>query len=93
MEAEKQKLILVNRENLSLNGVLSVENFDSSSIHLVTNMGDLVLNGENLHISHLNLDEGEIVIQGFLHSLEYKKSREEKSLKGKSKSLLDRILK
>lgn len=93
MESEKQKLTLIDRETLSLEGVLSVENFDSSSIYLVTNMGDLEVNGENLHISQLQLDGQQIVIQGFVQSLEYKKSKDERSVRGKSKGLLQRILK
>lgn len=87
MTEHKQALTMTNRELLTLCGVLSVENFDASVIHLVTNMGDLLVSGENLHISHLDLEQGQIGIHGVINSLEYKK------VKDKNNNLLKRLLK
>jgi len=85
-----QKLALVDRKSLDLEGVLNVDSFDEREIILDTNMGKLFLKGEGLHVVKLNLEEGTLSMQGFVSSIEYK---EGKTAKGKGKSLLKRIMK
>jgi len=85
-----QKLALIDRKQLELEGVLHVGSFDEREIVLDTTMGILFLKGEGLHIIKLNLDEGTLSVQGYISSLEYK---EGKSVRGKGKSMLSRIMK
>ena len=85
-----QKLTMVDRKYLELEGVRQVGTFDEREIVLETNMGVLFLKGEGLHIHKLNLDEGTLSIQGFVNSLEYK---EAKSARGKGINMISRIMK
>jgi len=85
-----QKLTLVDRKQLELEGVRHVGSFDEREIVLDTTMGVLYLKGEGLHISKLNLDEGTLSVQGYISSLEYK---EGKSARGRGKNMLSRIMK
>lgn len=85
-----QKLTLVDRKELELAGVSHVGSFDEREIILDTNMGMLFLKGEGLHITKLNLEEGTLNVQGYISSMEY---REGKSVRGKGKSMLSRIMK
>ena len=64
-------LILENREKLSLSGVLDVESFDEESIILHTDMGILIIKGDELHINKLNIDSSEIIIEGSINSCNY----------------------
>lgn len=89
-EKVKQKLSLLERKYLELEGVHQVDSFDEQEIVLETNMGTLFLKGEGLHIIKLNLDEGTVSIQGFLNSMEY---REVKSARSRGKNILSRIMK
>ncbi|MFZ5642733.1 MAG: sporulation protein YabP [Bacillota bacterium] len=84
-----QKLTLVDRKQLELEGVRHVGSFDEREIILDTNMGALFLKGEGLHISKLNLDEGTLSVEGYINSLEYKDS---KSARGRGKNMLSRIM-
>ncbi|MGI6512751.1 MAG: sporulation protein YabP [Syntrophomonadaceae bacterium] len=84
-------LTLSNREVLEATGVVFVNSFDDREVILDTTHGSLCLRGEELHISQLSLDEGKVVVQGKLAVIEYKSPG--KSIKGRGKSLAERILK
>jgi sporulation protein YabP len=85
-----QKLTLVDRKHLDLEGVRHVGSFDEREIVLDTNMGALFLRGEGLNITKLNLDEGTLSVQGFINAMEYK---EAKSARAKGKNMLSRLVK
>ncbi len=82
---------LVNRQKMELTGVTNVISFDEEEIVLATNMGYLAINGEELHISMLNLDEARVAIQGTVNNIGYKPQGAD--LKAKGKSMLNRLLK
>lgn len=60
-----------NREFLSLSGVSKVQSFDPKEILLETIQGGLSIKGEKLGIKHLDLKEGEVVVEGQIDSLVY----------------------
>ncbi len=84
-------LTLTNCEILEATGVTFVSSFDDREVILDTKLGPLCLKGEDLHISQLSLDEGKVVVQGRLTQIEYKSPS--KSMRGKGKNLVERILK
>lgn len=66
-----QNLILENRERLSISGVIDVESFNDENVIVDTELGVLIIRGEDLHISKLNLDNSELNIEGDISSCEY----------------------
>lgn len=66
-----QNLILENRQKLSVSGVIDVESFNDESVIVDTELGVLIVHGEDLHINKLNLDNSELVIEGEIASCEY----------------------
>lgn len=88
---ESHSLTLINRETLQATGVTFVSSFDENEVILDTTMGPLCLKGEDLHIVQLSLEEGQVVVQGKLSLLEYRVAQ--KSMKGKGKNFMERILK
>lgn len=66
-----QNLILENREKLSISGVIDVESFNDECVIVETELGGLIIRGEDLHISKLNLDSSELNIEGEIISCEY----------------------
>lgn len=87
----QHSLQLVDRKNIELTGVASVNNFDEEQIILETSMGFLVIVGDSLHITMLNLEDGKVAIQGNVTSMEYKALGAD--FKTKSKSLINRLFK
>ena len=68
-------LILKDRKELTLTGVTDVDSFDENSIVAYTDYGELTVNGNNLHISTLNTDTGELNIDGEVSSMIYLENR------------------
>ena len=64
-------IILENRNNLTVSGIKKVENFDEDNIVLITEMGELTIKGENLHISKMDVDLGDMKIDGKIVGLVY----------------------
>ena len=65
------RLELDSRERLVVTGVEEVERFDEEEIVMRTTAGTLVVGGTELHIGKLNLDGGELHVDGSIHTLLY----------------------
>ncbi|RQD78549.1 MAG: sporulation protein YabP [Candidatus Syntrophonatronum acetioxidans] len=88
---QRHRLSIDNREYMEISGVLHVDSFDDEEILLETELGLLAVRGEELHIKHLNLEEGELNIEGFILELAYSEERGTQGLRGKGKGLLERL--
>ena len=66
-----QNIILEDRSKLSISGVEQVDNFNENTISLGTVRGGIMIKGENLNISKLNLDDGNVIIDGTINSITY----------------------
>ncbi len=64
-------LILKDRSQLTVSGVTDVDSFDENLITAYTDYGELTIKGEELHISVLNIDTGDLSIEGKISSLVY----------------------
>ncbi len=65
------KIILNNRKTGSFTGVLDVISFDISEILLETEQGMLNVKGKDLHVNRLNLEKGEVDIEGNIDAFSY----------------------
>lgn len=76
------KLILERRQGGIITGVQDVHSFDEKEILLMTEEGRLSVRGEQLHVRQLNLEKGEVELEGRVDSLTYlgKKPEKEESL-------------
>ncbi|SDY57309.1 sporulation protein YabP [Proteiniborus ethanoligenes] len=68
---KSNNIILEDREKLGISGVEYVESFNDNTIILFTSKGGLTIKGASLNISKLNLDDGNVTIQGIINSLNY----------------------
>lgn len=73
-----QNIILENRRKIAISGVLDVDSFDEHSIILLTDLGILEVNGADIKIEKLNLENGEISASGEFDNIEYVTDRIEK---------------
>ena len=71
MKPKTQSLMLENRERLNITGVIDVESFNDENVIVETELGILIVRGEDLHISKLNIDNSELNIEGDIVSCEY----------------------
>ncbi len=66
------------RALISITAVRDVESFNDAEIELVTDSGDLRIEGNGLHITRLSLDDGQVVVEGELVALEYSDTEEQR---------------
>lgn len=88
--AKSHKVLLINRDSGAFSGVVDVLSFDVAEILLETDMGMLLIKGQDLHVNRLSLEKGEIDIEGRIDSLTYS---EIKSAGKQAESFLGRLFK
>lgn len=88
--AKSHKVLLANRKSGAFSGVIDVLSFDVAEILLETELGMLLIKGNDLHVNNLNLEKGEIDIEGRIDSLSYS---EVKNAGKRAESLLGRLFK
>lgn len=64
-------LILEDRRTLTVSGVEDIDSFDEETVVLLTDLGELTVKGEGLHINKLNVDTGELHVEGSIHTMLY----------------------
>lgn len=74
---EHHFLHMEGREQLTVAGVEDVDRFDETGIVMTTSAGTLIITGSNLHIGQLNLDGGELHVDGQIDALQYEDDRRE----------------
>ena len=68
---DKHKIIMDERRDIQISGVIDVLSFDEESVFMETDMGTLMVRGISLHVNKLNLDEGIVSIDGEIEAIEY----------------------
>ena len=64
-------LELTERKKAVVRGVQAVDSFNEQMVTLITTGGALTLLGSGLHVSHLSLEEGQLLVEGEIAALEY----------------------
>ena len=70
-EAGTHKLSLIGRKALSLTGVKEVISFDAKEVILETVQGVLLLRGDEMNVTRLLVEKGEVDLEGRIDSMVY----------------------
>ena len=76
-------IIMENRKELRVSGVKDIDSFTESRIVLSTIMGELVIKGQDLHVSVLEAETGDFSMTGKIKSLCYNNFSSSDNLFGK----------
>ncbi len=66
-----QNLILENRKSLSISGITDVDSFDEKAICLYTQLGELTIQGKELHIDSMSVETGDMTVTGDIWAIVY----------------------
>lgn len=66
-----QNIIMENRKKISITGVEDIESFNEERIVLYTLCGVVIVDGHNMHINKLCIENGETDISGDIDSVVY----------------------
>jgi sporulation protein YabP len=72
---------MIDRNQIYLTGINKIDSFDSEEFLMESNMGNILLKGEDLEIVRLDTHDGNVRIKGIVNSIAYindnKKRKEE----------------
>ncbi|MEG0132869.1 MAG: sporulation protein YabP [Clostridium sp.] len=88
LENKKSFFTLENRKKMTLDGVLEIISFNEDQIIIVTVLGDMDIRGEELKMTKLDVQNGDVVITGKISYVAY--TSEEKRPK-KQNGIIARI--
>ena len=64
-------LLIEDRRRMRITGVVDVERFFEDKMTVLTGAGSLTVWGENLKLGKLNPDDGQVLLEGDIVSIEY----------------------
>lgn len=64
-------LSLEDRKSLSISGVEKVDSFDETEVVMLTSGGNLIIRGSGMHMGRLDLEAGEVRVEGLISELCY----------------------
>lgn len=70
-EMKNAEITLWERKRLLLENIEDVISFDDLSIYLITKFGNLLIEGSELHITTLDVQSGEMMVEGLICSILY----------------------
>ncbi|MBR6967671.1 MAG: sporulation protein YabP [Ruminococcus sp.] len=68
---QNHNIILEDRKSLSISGITDVDSFDEREISLYTQLGELTVQGRELHIDAMSVETGDMTITGDIWALIY----------------------
>ena len=64
-------IIVESRKNVTITGVMDIDSFDEESVVLFTELGELAIKGVNLHINKIDVNSGDLTMEGEIESISY----------------------
>lgn len=80
--AKPHKIIIESKERAVVTGVEDVDSFNENEVIFLTSLGMMTIIGHDLHISKLNLDDGQLVVDGSIECADYADHDELRHKKG-----------
>jgi sporulation protein YabP len=68
---QQHHVIMEGRRTLVITGVTDIDSFDEQMVAVFTDVGELIARGSGLHINKIDVDSGELSLDGEIDSLEY----------------------
>jgi len=75
-------VIIESRKNITVTGVMDIDSFDEESVVLFTELGELSIKGQNLHINKIDINSGDLTMEGEIESLSYSEAGPQKGSSG-----------
>ena len=68
---QPHNVILEDRRILTISGVQDIDSYDEQSVVAFTELGELTIKGEGLHINKIDVQTGELNVEGEIWELCY----------------------
>jgi len=67
----QHNIIMENRRQLTITGVVDIDSFDENTVIMFTDLGELTVKGEALHINRIDVEAGDLLMEGDIEQLYY----------------------
>ena len=67
----RHNVIMQDRHKLTISGVMDIDSFDEELVVVYTEQGELRIRGANLHMNKIDVDTGDLLVEGQVDSLSY----------------------
>ncbi len=74
-EGKRHSISMENREKLTITAVEDVVSFDEEKVIVDTGMGVMTVLGSDFRIHKLNVEDGQLVVEGMIDEIQYSQSR------------------
>ena len=74
-EQISHRVILEERQKLTMTGVTEVVSFDENAVVLQTGLGSVSIHGRELQLKNMSAEGGQIALQGYIAALIYEEPR------------------
>ncbi|MEY4480410.1 MAG: hypothetical protein RLZZ267_1088 [Bacillota bacterium] len=71
IRTKRHELKTVQRKQLEMTGIVKLESFDKTRFRMETDCGYLTITGQALTIKHVALEQGELIVEGHVHAIQY----------------------
>lgn len=88
--SKNHHVLVRDRKSMEITGIKKLESLNSEEFVLETSLGYMTISGQDLEMTNLNIDRGEISISGYVTKIEYFDHQEEKE---PSKGFLNKLFK
>ena len=78
MQPSAHSLTIEGRRRMRITGVLDVESFQEDELTVITQAGALTVWGEGLKLGKLNPEDGQVLLEGNIASIEYEQAQPER---------------
>ena len=82
---DAHQIVIEGQRRARITGVVDVESFHEQEAAILTEAGLLILSGEELKLTRLDPDSGQVVVDGRILSLEYEQPSLKKGLFGRTR--------
>ncbi len=72
----RHNLIMEDRRSLTVTAVTDIERFDEAEVVVATELGLLSIKGQGLHLNKIDVEDGELSVEGELDSISYSQRQE-----------------
>ena len=74
-EVRRHFINMENREKITITEVEDIESFDEGKVVVITSLGAMTIEGSDFKINKLNVDDGQLVIEGIIDEIKYSEIR------------------
>ena len=68
---KNSSIIIEDRKSVTISGITEVDSFDEKSVCLYTQLGELTIQGRDLHIDSMSTETGDMTITGDIWAAVY----------------------